>query len=91
MKTALDDVFSSSLPALDLHGEIRDSARVLINEFINDNYILRNDKIVIIHGVGTGALKEETTEILKRNKYVLEYHVNHFNVGCTLVYLRKRD
>ena len=38
MKTSLDDIFINSLPTLDLHGEIRDSARVLVNEFINDNY-----------------------------------------------------
>ena len=51
MKTSLDDVFIDSLPTLDLHGETRDSARVLIKEFIYDNYVLKNEKVVIIHGV----------------------------------------
>lgn len=89
MKTSLDDVFINSLPTLDLHGEIRDSARVLVKEFIDDNYLLKNEKIVIIHGIGTGALKDETYKILKRDKRVLEYHLNHYNAGCTLIYLKK--
>ena len=40
----LDDVFINSLPSLDLHGEIRDSARVLVKEFIYDNYLLKNNQ-----------------------------------------------
>lgn len=90
MKTSLDDVFINSLPTLDLHGEIRDSARVLVKEFIDDNYLLKNEKIVIIHGIGSGALKDETYKILKRDKRVLEYHLNHYNAGCTLVYIKQR-
>ncbi|MCI5733252.1 MAG: Smr/MutS family protein [Tenericutes bacterium] len=90
MKSKLDDVFIENLPTLDLHGEIRSSARVLIKEFIYDNYILRNKKIVIIHGIGTGALKEELYKILKSSKYVEEYHLNGFNTGCTLIYIKNR-
>ena len=74
MKSSLDDMFINNLPTLDLHGEIRDSARVLVNEFINDNYILKNHKIVIIHGVGKGIIKDEVTKCLKQSKLVEEYH-----------------
>lgn len=91
MSTSLDDIFIDSLPSLDLHGETRDSARVLIKEFINDNYILRNEKIVIIHGIGKGILKDELYLILKHNKKIVQYHVNPYNIGCTLVYIKKRS
>lgn len=91
MKTILDDIFIKNIPTLDLHGEIRDSARVLIKEFIDDNYFLKKDRILIIHGVGGGILKDETYKILKNNKKVQEYHLNHYNSGCTLVYLKKRS
>lgn len=91
MKTSLDHIFINNLPSLDLHGEIRASARVLIKEFIEDNYKLRKNKVVIVHGNGTGALKEETFKILKNNKYVLDYKLNLFNPGCTLVYLKKKQ
>lgn len=83
----LDDIFIKNLPTLDLHGEIRDSARVLIKEFIYDNYIMKNKKIVIVHGIGTGSLKDETNKVLSHNKYVKKYHLNHFNQGCTIVYI----
>ena len=90
MKTNLDDVFIDSLPTLDLHGETRDSARVLIKEFIYDNYVLRNEKVVIIHGVGTSDLKDETNNVLKQNKYVKDFHLNHYNSGCMVVYITRR-
>ena len=86
----LTDVFIKNLPTLDLHGEIKDSARVLIKEFIEDNYLLRNKKIVIVHGVGKGLIKEETYNILKRNKKVGSYHINRYNSGCTVVILKER-
>ena len=82
--TALDDVFINNLPTLDLHGETRDSSRVLVKEFIEDNYILRNKKVLIIHGVGKGIVKDETYKVLKQDKRVLEYH---YNMVCTLVYI----
>lgn len=88
MKTQLDDVFIDNVPSLDLHGEFRFSARVLVKEFIYDNYVLKNKKILIIHGVGTGAIKEEVYNVLKNDKRVESYHLNHYNQGCTVVYLK---
>lgn len=91
MNFSFDDIFISSLPSLDLHGEIRDSARVLVKEFLEDNYKLRNNRVVIVHGVGTGALKNEVHQVLKNSKIVEKYHLNHYNVGCTMVYLKGRS
>ena len=88
--TAFDDVFINNLPTLDLHGETRDSSRVLVKEFIEDNYVLRNKKVLIIHGVGKGIVKDETYKVLKQDKRVLEYHANHYNMGCTLVYIKEK-
>lgn len=88
MKTQLDDVFIDNIPSLDLHGEFRFSARVLVKEFIYDNYVLKNKKILIIHGIGTGAIKEEVYDVLKNDKRVESYHLNHYNQGCTIVYLK---
>ena len=88
MKTQLDDVFIDNVPSLDLHGEFRFSARVLVKEFIYDNYVLKNKRILIIHGVGTGEIKEEVYNVLKNDKRVESYHLNHYNQGCTVVYLK---
>ena len=77
-----------NLPTLDLHGETRDIAKVLINEFIEDNYKMKNNKLIIIHGVGTKTLLKETQTTLKNNKYVLEYKIDNFNTGQTIVTLK---
>ena len=57
-------------PKLDLHGLDRDYARILINDFVSDNYKMKKDVIIIIHGNGTGILKKTTQEALKNNKLV---------------------
>ena len=33
---SVNNIFTKNLPSLDLHGETRDTARVLINDFIGD-------------------------------------------------------
>lgn len=75
----------SNLPCLDLHGENRETARILVNEFIRDNYKLGNLKVVIVHGIGTGIVKTAVHNSLKNNKLVKMYKINNFNVGCTIV------
>ncbi len=81
-------IFPYSFPKIDLHGFDRDSARVAINDFINDNVKMKNEIIVIIHGIGTGIIKEQTFKTLKQNKNVLEFKSDNFNRGCTIVRLK---
>ena len=78
------------MPSLDLHGVDREYARILIKDFVFDNYQLRNEKIVIIHGIGTGIIRKTTHEVLKRNEYVQEYKTDYFNDGMTIVTLKRR-
>ena len=80
-------LYRKNMPELDLHGEIRDRARVLVKEFVNDNYKMRNYEIAIVHGIGTGILKKEVHKVLKENKLVQEFGLDNFNSGCTLVRL----
>ena len=79
----------NNLPSIDLHGLDRDYARILINEFIADNYKMKNQKVVIVHGNGTGIIKKTTQETLRTNKLVEEYKIDNFNTGMTVVVLRK--
>ena len=80
-----DLIFIDNLPSLDLHGFDRETARVAINDFINDNIKMKNKLIVIIHGIGIGILKDTTQLVLSKNKKVIEFKIHPFNVGCTLV------
>ena len=83
----IDTVYISSLPSLDLHGYDRDSARMATNDFIEENIILENDTIVIIHGIGQGIVKNEVHSLLKNHKKVIEYKTDNFNSGCTIIKL----
>lgn len=78
-------MLDSNIPSIDLHGENRDTARILVNEFISDNIKLGIKKINIIHGIGTGVLKKEIHELLKKDKRVDKYYMDFFNGGSTIV------
>ena len=82
------DIFLDRYPKIDLHGYDRDSARVATNDFIDENVILGNDTLIIIHGKGMGIVKNEVYDTLKHNKNVLEYKSDNFNSGCTIVKLK---
>ena len=79
----------NNLPTLDLHGTDRDYARILINEFIKDNYKIKNDMVIIVHGIGTGIIRKITQNTLKRNNKVESYKIDNFNAGQTIVYIKK--
>lgn len=76
-----------SLPKLDLHGEDRDTARILVEEFLEYNYMLGQTEVLIIHGIGEGILKKEVHKVLKNNKKVVEFGLDMFNPGCTIARL----
>ena len=83
-------ILYNNIPSLDLHGIDRDYAEILINEFIQDNYKIKNTKVVIIHGIGTGIIRKKTQEVLKKNKLVKEYKIDIFNPGMTIVDIVKK-
>lgn len=83
-----DLMFIDRHPSLDLHGFDRESARVAVNDFILDNVKMKNDVVVIIHGVGSGIVRTATWNVLKKNKYVLEYKSDYMNKECTVVKLK---
>lgn len=76
-------------PTIDLHGEYQFSASVLTKDFINDNIVLKNKKLCIIHGIGTGKVKEAVHEVLKNDKRISSYKVDFMNPGCTIVELKE--
>jgi DNA mismatch repair protein MutS2 len=80
----------NNLPSLDLHGMDRDYARILINDFIKDHYQIKDEYVTIVHGNGTGIIKKQTQETLKKNPYVLEYKIDNFNSGMTIVRIKKK-
>lgn len=88
MKTLNDVIFVDSLPKLDLHGYDRYTSSVLINDFIRDSQKQKIEIFTIIHGNGSGILRNATNETLKKNKNVLEFKQYYYNTGCTIVRIR---
>lgn len=82
------DPFLYNLPHLDLHGYDRTGAKAMIKMFIDENIRMKEHKIVIIHGKGSGVLKMATHEYLKTDKRVLEYKTNNYNDGETIAIIK---
>lgn len=81
------DPFLNILPTIDLHGYNRDMVKYLVDNFINDNIKLNNKKVIIIHGIGKGIVKEELHFLLKKDKRVKKYYLDTFNIGETIIEL----
>lgn len=80
--------FLYNTPSLDIHGYDRYGAVALIRNFIDNMERIESKKIRIVHGHGEGILKEATHEYLKHDKRVLEYKLNIYNDGETIVILK---
>lgn len=83
----MEDIFLKNLPYIDLHGYDMESARVATNDFIDDNLILNNKKVLIIHGKGKGLVKKAVHESLRKRKEVAKFYTANQNDGCTIVHL----
>lgn len=78
----------SQYPSIDLHGIDREYAKILVRDFIEDQIIMKEKNLIIIHGIGSGIVKKAVHEELKTNKHVKEYKLDNFNLGCTIVTLK---
>ena len=83
-------IYWNYYPKIDLHGEYTTTSYTLVHNFISDQVKLRNSYLVIIHGKGSGKLKQKVHEILKDDKRVLEFHLDPDNLGQTLVHINVR-
>ena len=73
---------------LDLHGYDSIGGIAILKNFIDNECRIGCKKIVIVHGKGTGILKQAVHDYLKCDKRVLEYKLDNFNIGQTIVILR---
>lgn len=66
---------------LNIIGKRVDEAMPLVDKYLDDAYLAHLPKVTIIHGRGTGALKEAVHSHLKRAKYVKSFRVGEFGEG----------
>ena len=82
------DPFLYNLPHLDLHGYDRTGAMAMVKMFIDENLKIDNKRIIVVHGKGSGILKSSVHEYLKSDKRVLDYKINNYNDGETIINLK---
>ncbi|MCI7083725.1 MAG: Smr/MutS family protein [Tenericutes bacterium] len=82
------DPFLYNTPSIDIHGYDRYGGVALVKNFIDNSLRIDCKKIRIVHGHGEGILKAATHEYLKSDKRVLEYKLNIYNDGETIVILK---
>lgn len=66
---------------LNIIGKRVDEAMPLVDKYLDDAYLAHLPKVTIIHGRGTGALKEAVHSHLKRAKYVKSFRIGEFGEG----------
>jgi DNA mismatch repair protein MutS2 len=77
-------------PELNIIGLTTDEAIPLVDKYIDDAYLAHLGTVRIIHGRGTGALKNAVHNLLKKMKHVKSYRLGTFgegNTGVTVVEL----
>ena len=82
------DIFLDRLPKIDLHGFDRDSARVMVNDFVDEAILMNYSQILIVHGIGSGIVKDSVHCTLAKRKDILNFHIVPGNVGCTVVRIK---
>ncbi len=82
-------MITSKTPKLDLHGEVKSMVPVLVNQFIKDNKLMNNNTLIIIHGKSTNIITKEVHSVLKVNKDVIKFYKNNWNLGETIVEIKK--
>jgi DNA mismatch repair protein MutS2 len=70
-------------PEINLIGKTVDEALSLLDKYLDDAYLSHIPKVTVIHGRGTGTLRNAVHSFLKKSKYVKEYRVGGFNEGNT--------
>ena len=82
------DPFLYNTPSLDIHGFDRYGGVAMIKNFIDNESKIGTKKLIVVHRKGEGILKQATHEYLKTDRRVLEYKLNIFNDGETIIILK---
>lgn len=77
----LSEKYASFNPNIDVRGQRADEALIQIQRFLDDAVLLGVHQIHILHGKGTGALRQVIQEYLRANRDVNRYYDEHIERG----------
>jgi DNA mismatch repair protein MutS2 len=83
---------STVSPELDLRGSTVEEAEYQVEKFLDDAYLGGLERVRIIHGKGTGALRQAIQSLLARHPQVESYALGGYREGgsgVTIAVLRK--
>lgn len=75
------DKASSVYREVNLIGMTVDEAMPVLGKYLDDAYLAHMTQVTIIHGRGTGALRNAVHSHLKRTKYVKSFRLGEFGEG----------
>lgn len=77
---------------IDLRGFMVEEALDYVDKYLDDAYLSSLTEVSIIHGKGTGALREAIKNMLKKHPHVASYRLGGFSeggAGVTIVELKR--
>lgn len=73
-----DKMYSNKI---DVRGYNTEDAIYEIDKFLDDSFIANLNEVTIVHGKGTGILRNNITDFLKKHKLVKSFNFGKFNEG----------
>lgn len=67
--------------SINLIGKTVDEAIAVLDKYLDDAYLARLHQVTIIHGVGTGALKNAVQAHCKKANYIKSYRMGEYGEG----------
>ena len=80
-------------PELDVRGMIGDDACFMVDRYLDDAYIAQIYSVTVIHGKGTGALRQAIWNFIKKDKRVASYRAGQYgegDYGVTVIELKHK-
>jgi DNA mismatch repair protein MutS2 len=68
-------------PEINLLGKTVDEAIAELDKYLDDAYLSHAPSVRIVHGKGTGALRQAVSQHLKRVSYVKSFHLGEYGEG----------
>ena len=72
---------ASISPEINLIGKTTDEAIALLDKYLDDAYLSHLSSVRIVHGKGTGALRNAVQTYLRRQKHVKAFHLGEYGEG----------
>jgi len=68
-------------PEIDLRGMLPEEARAAADKYLDDAFLASLSKVYLIHGKGTGAVRNAIHAYLKRHPHIKEYRLGVYGEG----------